>query len=54
MAYIEFKNINKFYGDNHVLKGSPAQIRVGTVRWTAAETVYCQSTGSISGGTFDG
>ena len=22
MAYIEFKNIDKFYGDNHVLKGN--------------------------------
>ena len=29
MAYIEFKNINKFYGDNHVLKGINLKIEKG-------------------------
>lgn len=29
MAYIEFKNIDKFYGDNHVLKGIDLEIRKG-------------------------
>ena len=29
MAYIEFKNIDKFYGDNHVLKGINLQINKG-------------------------
>ena len=28
MAYIEFKNIDKFYGDNHVLKGINLEIKV--------------------------
>ena len=29
MAYIEFKNIDKFYGDNHVLKGINLEIQKG-------------------------
>ena len=29
MAYIEFKNIDKFYGDNHVLKGINLEINKG-------------------------
>ena len=29
MAYIEFKNIDKFYGDNHVLKGINLEIEKG-------------------------
>lgn len=29
MAYIEFKNIDKYYGDNHVLKGINLEIRKG-------------------------
>lgn len=29
MAYIEFKNIDKFYGDNHVLKGISLEIQKG-------------------------
>ncbi len=29
MAYIEFKNIDKFYGDNHVLKGINLEIHKG-------------------------
>nr|WP_296267243.1 ABC transporter ATP-binding protein [uncultured Merdimonas sp.] len=29
MAYIEFKNIDKFYGDNHVLKGINLKINKG-------------------------
>ena len=29
MAYIEFKNINKFYGSNHVLKGINLKIEKG-------------------------
>ena len=29
MAYIEFKNIDKYYGDNHVLKGINLEIKKG-------------------------
>ena len=29
MAYIEFKNINKFFGNNHVLKGIDLQVEKG-------------------------
>ena len=29
MAYIEFKNIDKFYEDNHVLKGINLEIQKG-------------------------
>jgi 3a0107s01c2: phosphate ABC transporter, ATP-binding protein len=28
--------------------------RTGYVRWSAAETLHCQSTGSSAGGTSDG
>ena len=38
MAYIEFKNIDKFYGDNHVLKGINLEIEKGDfyeyAKWT--------------------